>query len=330
MMCVIAPEYLTAMAVYEFWGARRVTKTLRQLGFPNTTLVHGFFLNMGGFVLQSGQRYCHVTIEDVTSAIDASSTGILRASRHSNDKTAAYPPWTHEVGNTAKDQINDLAASDVLTKTIACVQALWFVTQVISRLCEHRAITLLEVSTSAYVLSAVVAYAAWWKKPQGCNLPIIVSCTEDQIPPETGARRTPYELHDFDKYLWGGANIACITSMPGLGFLFWFIIVCPFIYGAIHLASWNVTLPSDVELWMWRASALYCTAVGPLLGVAVAIEDVSTYNQKFFGVLLAVFLGFYPYILVRSFMVVEIFVSLRALPYGVYESVQWSSFIPHI
>ena len=37
----------------------------------------------------------------------------------------------------------------------------------------------------------------------------------------------------------------------------------------------------------------------------------------------------FVYTLARTYIVVEVFVSLRSLPSGAFDSVQWSSFIPH-
>ena len=37
----------------------------------------------------------------------------------------------------------------------------------------------------------------------------------------------------------------------------------------------------------------------------------------------------FVYTLARTYIVVEVFFSLRSLPSGAFDSVQWSSFIPH-
>lgn len=90
---------------------------------------------------------------------DADATGGIPAASHTEE-------WIHEMETFNEDDIKALSKTDSLTKIIACIQALWFAAQIMSRLVEGRAITLLEVSTCAYVLCTFVGYAAWWKKPQ--------------------------------------------------------------------------------------------------------------------------------------------------------------------
>ena len=98
----------------------------------------------------------------------------------SHSKQGRNPPdWLTELEKLTEDQIKDLAISDTLSKLIACGQALWLVTQVATRLCQHRAVTLLEISICAYVLCALLSYAAWWEKSQGCVSPIMISCSDD-------------------------------------------------------------------------------------------------------------------------------------------------------
>ena len=68
--------------------------------------------------------------------------------------------WIHSLGNFSEDDISALSKAYSLTKMIACFQALWFVTQVISRVVEDRAVTLLEELVLAFV-SLRVAHMFW-------------------------------------------------------------------------------------------------------------------------------------------------------------------------
>lgn len=131
-----------------------------------------------------------------------------------------------------------------------------------------------------------------------------------------------------------------MNSNAGFGsngyFALGLIVLCPAIFGAIHIASWNVRLLSNVEQWLWRASTLYCCTAGliSVLGffLLYACLDRSWVGQEIVALVEKPMLVVIPsiYIIVRLFMIVEVFLSLRALPASAYESVQWSSFVPHI
>lgn len=252
------------------------------------------------------------------------------------------PEWLSDLEKVKDVHIKDHAKSNSLTKFIACGQAIWMVTQVISRVCQHRAVTLLEVSTLAYAACALTAYAAWWKKPQDSNLPITILCSAEAIPQRRVTDSLYYSDVSWKEYIWAGQrwsrhlHIAEGASgpenAPGGGLL----LLCPAIFGAIHIASWNIKFLSNVEQWLWRASTLYCSTAGLifLLGVLFlqlcedhfwvgrAMADVIIRSMMVVTTLI--------YIIVRLFMIVEVFLSLRALPASAYESVQWSSFVPHI
>ncbi|KAI9837268.1 MAG: hypothetical protein M1819_000342 [Sarea resinae] len=130
-------------------------------------------------------------------------------------------------------------------------------------------------------------------------------------------------------------------------------------YGGIHLSAWNVHFPTAVEMWMWRAAGLSSIA----FALAMAVCDVSLaihshprvkrfrvwssrINEgdtkgpwelclRILGasvawpgcVLISTLGTMYGY--GRFFFTAEAFASLRSLPVGNFQQVQWPSFIPH-
>lgn len=120
-------------------------------------------------------------------------------------------------------------------------------------------------------------------------------------------------------------------------------------YSGIHIAGWNFHFPSPTEQMLWRISSL--TLMGALnvylLGVAFGTLMAGTLAKLIFnndeettilGVasLLPRWAALwihsplvFAYSLARGYLIVEGFVSLRALPAGAYNSVNWANFLPH-
>ena len=205
----------------------------------------------------------------------------------------------------------------------------WFVTQFFSRLSGHLSVTLLEVSTTAYVICAIIAYVAWWRKPQGCFLPVIVRCDVSEY-----RQLLPAQQKDYLKMLAEDWDILT-DSMPVASPFLWcsgptFML---FIVGAIHLGTWNIALPSDIEMWMWRSSAILCILCG-IVWLLLALPDqyehrsASGWDHHLAEISFHVIRIVYP--IARFYMIIQVFLSLRALPASAYQSVDWSTFVPHI
>ncbi|KAI9819457.1 MAG: hypothetical protein M1827_006905 [Pycnora praestabilis] len=120
-------------------------------------------------------------------------------------------------------------------------------------------------------------------------------------------------------------------------------------YVCIHLAGWNFSFPTFVEHTFWRVATslmsglvvfyLFLLFAGTALAGVISRRlfhtDTSTVAD-----MAGLFPGWikFPVCLVlcgaygsaRLYIFVESFVSLRALPLGAYDSVNWSDYIPHI
>lgn len=120
-------------------------------------------------------------------------------------------------------------------------------------------------------------------------------------------------------------------------------------YSCIHLAAWKFMFPSSIEQMLWRISTLVLLGLlsiylfGVVFGEAMAkrlAKGIFNNNEATTLLSLVKLLSRWAavlihgpvivvYILVRSYIIVEGLVNLRALPVEAYASVNWSNFIPH-
>lgn len=81
------------------------------------------------------------------------------------------------------DLIPDLSLSDIkdrskeggMEKAILAWQVMWFILDCLNRLAQGLPISLLEVSTIAHALCALLTCAMWWKKPKDISEPTVIT-----------------------------------------------------------------------------------------------------------------------------------------------------------
>ncbi|TDL15446.1 hypothetical protein BD410DRAFT_732735 [Rickenella mellea] len=106
------------------------------------------------------------------------------------------------------------------------------------------------------------------------------------------------------------------------------------IFGAIHCIAWPFQFPTVGEQFMWRICSIAIISLPALIllltGRWVKGQDSNhpLGLRSSFGSILVV-LGL-AYLGARIALIVEAFVSLRALPIEAYQTVSWTTFIPHI
>ena len=257
-----------------------------------------------------------------------------------------------------KEEIEDKGKSDWLAKSLVLLQTSWFVMQCIARAIEHLPITHLEIVTLAYAAMNFVIYIFWWNKPLNVNRPVRVfrkseaSVTQHQVISRETRRSRAWKLtwreigeglEAIFYFIGGGQDENVILSREDRVPRFWAnsssddVVIADMIvlgvgvcFGAIHCISWGFSFQTHTELLMWRVSCVAITAVpiyislGFYLGLWLSdmIGNAVLYFIPLSGVLL--------YIVARAVTLVLAFTSLRDLPPGAYETVHWTTFIPHV
>ena len=257
-------------------------------------------------------------------------------------------------------EIRDKGKSDWLAKSLVLLQTSWFVMQCIARAINHLPITHLEIVTLAYAAMNFVIYIFWWNKPLNVNRPVRVFRKSDpnaaaggNQPQQSGRsgrieRRLTFGaigngLETLFTLIVEGednVNLSREDRVPS----FWaddrsddffaadgIVLGVGVCFGAIHCIAWHFSFPTYAELLMWRISS-----------VAITVVPVYILLMFYFGLLLVdsslsgTVLVFGPlsggilYILARAVTLILAFTSLGDLPPGAYETVHWTTFIPHV
>ena len=317
-------------------------------------MTHGFFITIGGFHLfePSSQE----TSNDSQTWISREDDKPLHPLLAMDLKRDNIYPFTMPT----EAEIKDKGKSDWLAKSLVLLQTSWFVMQCIARAIEHLPVTHLEIVTLAYAAMNFVIYIFWWNKPLNVNRPVRVFrkskpiTTQPQVTePTSEARKLTWKaigngLETIFDFIVGNQdneiNISCEDRVP----TFWanttdgeqaisdlIVLGLGVCFGAIHCIAWVFSFPTYTELLIWRISSVAITAVPIYIFLVIFLADFlrrmmdlekSGISVGYFGALSGIIL----YILARAITLVLAFTSLRGLPPGAYETVHWTTFIPHV
>ncbi|KAF9561190.1 hypothetical protein CPC08DRAFT_689347 [Agrocybe pediades] len=204
---ILTPELIIFWAMRQWYGARlmerefaelhiiklesttrKLLRWLKQLGYqlrlrrdkplkpetPRWTRTHGFFLQMGGFMLRE-------------------------EGEGKNDRVLwwdtlkeCYKQGRLDLSDITEDRINDHSKADGFAKGLALLQMFWFITQCVARLFDKNLIlTELELATAALALLSFTMYLLWWNKPFNAGVPITITLLPagsiDILPPISDA-----------------------------------------------------------------------------------------------------------------------------------------------
>lgn len=109
------------------------------------------------------------------------------------------------------------------------------------------------------------------------------------------------------------------------------------IFGGIHCVAWSFDFVSHAEQLLWRIACLTISTAPSILFIIhyVGAADGSKYVKVLYH-WVTMMLGSISliicnlYIIARLVLLVLPFMALRSLPHDAYQTVQWTTFIPHV
>ncbi|KAF7976570.1 hypothetical protein HWV62_6243 [Athelia sp. TMB] len=254
---------------------------------PQCTRTHGYFVLMGGFYLYEGHSPIRrLSREDVVDLVK---------------RDLLLPPTEAE--------INDKSKGDWVTKGVALLQIMWFLTQCIARTIQGLPITEFELVTAAYTTIAICCYIFWWKKPLGVGQPIRVfhePNTSNNEDPDAFARG----------FAMVGPSVWCLevsTARPGNG------LTPTERSGEYPRESSLGYLPGLGLVWLVYGVALVLVGYKTLVKYWVLYPVAVASNFVISG-----------YAFARITLLTLVVMSLTDIPPPVYKSVDWVALIPHI
>jgi len=144
VVAVLAPELVMLFASGQWASAKRSVSEMNASGFKEWSMVHAFYADSGGFVLQAkNSAPFPITAKQVHYLLETK-----------------YIPMP----SISKAEIWDKSKADRFAKYVACFQAGWLVLQVTARAVQHLPVTLLELSTIALISCSGATFFFWFCK----------------------------------------------------------------------------------------------------------------------------------------------------------------------
>jgi hypothetical protein len=230
------------------------------------------------------------------------------------------------------ERIKEYSKQNRLAKTIALVQALWFLIQTFARFHQHLPTSPFEITTIAYIVCTLFSWLLWLQKPQDVGFSTEIGDADiAAVKRLTRQRRRKSSSHSHRSFRGWRSQLPNLKSRKYrfrdkvyLG-ITWSVTAV--IFGGLHLLAWNYVFPTAGETIMWRCSCIAIMVLPPLFYVWVIVRHVQyawSDSIDWVGICIALL-----YLVARVYNILEVFFSLRATPPALYQTVQWPNWLPH-
>ena len=155
----VAAEFILGVSLAQYLSAQKAKTLFHASDYKTWTLTHSFYAEMGGLLFQTPDYPAFV--------IDGRQLHYLVVNEY-----VEYPKLND-------DAIRDKNKADPVLRFITLVQVLWFCINVALRAASGLAITTLELTTAAFVISSTSSTIFWLKKPADVMRPKVLFSKDD-------------------------------------------------------------------------------------------------------------------------------------------------------
>ncbi|KAI8630332.1 hypothetical protein F5Y19DRAFT_464163 [Xylariaceae sp. FL1651] len=349
LLGLLAPELIMMFAFAQLTSAQQSVEDMKNLDHAQWTLVHGFYADSGGFQLHAqGYKPFPVTAKQLAYLVEH---GYI------------------DMPTITKREINDKSKANRETKVLAFIQTGWLITKLLARAEQGLQIAPYELATVALLVCSFTTLVLWWHKPLDVREPTPIYLKQDIkiIIDRAGEKArhpstdTPLDFIESNIYWsrkahepllqlvlkWGLQSFP-IDRIPNdrdyhpRNFKQNMYLVLPVsAFGAIHLAGYNLTLPTAAEQIIWRVNSiimivsLFLHCVSEAVGFwwtdykVESLELWGHYKKQMPGCIIFVGMSMI-YFTSRLLLLIEAIISLRDLPEAAYIEVSWTQYLPRL
>jgi hypothetical protein len=372
LVTLIVPEFLVGRAIQDFMMARKSCRQMREFAEPDGvkwTLIHAYYANMGGFILEVDSSPASELVSGVEALSSNPPPNVIEFSPRSKKQEIteyAYPNADQlfelrkrstipRLPDVSVKQIEDKSKGDAFIKATAILQVLWLVIQVIIRGTKRLPVSQLEIAVIAFAACTFLTYIFSFPKPQNvtvadlaCTNPVPFSSIKEVENIGGQTRGTSWfqelTLQQHVDIFSPIPNDADFDYLPGstiLTFMDVGMVFAGTIFGSLHLIAWNFHFPTPLESLLWKLASVYLAAVLPcyylfafLFEQLDLLKDVfenprNLSKIKYFGAKGLVYLSVLAYCFARLCLIVLIFRSLLFLETETFVTT-WAKEVPHL
>lgn len=265
---LVGPEFYGVTITGQYLSARQSVKDFAAAGINGWTLSYAHFADMGGYVLQ--------TSDWVPFPVDAKQ--LL---------------WLIQRGFVAvpdirPEAIKDKNKVDDVTRLIMVAQTLWFLVNFFGRIAQGYTITVMELTTAAFIYCVLPLMWMWRHKPADVGMPEVIhtdaSMTEillaggDEVRELYLYDRTPLDFISRKEWTWSiywsharhhlyrlhllrprarPVDRLSNALTPEVAVWLWRGgVIYALSFGAIFIVPWNFSFPTETEKLLWRISSI--------------------------------------------------------------------------